>query len=79
MNLREFSALEIGDQIENAMTNGNGTVSAVRVSRADRSVSVKWGPSGIEFSYGVHSTAWMHWNKVDNSLTKPDDMGLPPN
>lgn len=70
MNLQEFSALKVGDQVENPMTNGKGTISAVRPSWVDRSVSVKWGPVasmlvGPEFSYGVHSTAWMHWNKIE--------------
>lgn len=84
MNLREFNALEIGDQVENAMTNGKGTVSEVTEPRSGRVVRVKWGPvssmavgpefsysvrSTVEFSYPVQSTAWMHWSKVDAGIT----------
>lgn len=69
MNHKEFTALKVGDKIENAMTHGEGVVSVVTELRSDRAVSVKWGAShpphgGIEFSYSTHSTAWMHWNKV---------------
>lgn len=79
MKLSEFNALVTGDQVENAMTNGKGTVSKVHDRRpGDRVVSVQWGAgTGPEFSYATQSTAWFHWSKVDNSLTKPDDMGLP--
>lgn len=64
MNLAEFNTLAVGDEVENAMTNGKGAVSVVALPRSGRIVSVKWGPSGVEFSYPVHSTAWFHWNKV---------------
>lgn len=77
MKLAEFNTLVVGDQIENAYTSGRGTVTAVLEQRSGHVVSVKWGSiAGPEFSYPVHSTAWMHWDKVDNSLTKPDDMGF---
>lgn len=78
MNLREFNALKVGDEVENAMTNGAGTVSAVYEPRSGRVVSVKWGGrpqrlnSGVEFSYSVQSTAWMHWNKVVEPSGVPD-------
>lgn len=70
MNLAEFNALKIGDKVENAMTNGEGIVSAVHEARGRivaGTVTVKWGPNGgvIEFSYTAHSTAWFHWNKVE--------------
>lgn len=66
MNLREFNTLAVGDQVENAMTNGKGTVSKAVDPRSGRVVGVRWSGlnSGVEFSYAVHSTAWMHWNKV---------------
>lgn len=66
MNLFDFNRLAIGDKVENAMTHGEGTVSDVREVRSGRVVSVKWGPGQtLEFSYTMHSTAWMHWNKVE--------------
>lgn len=76
MNLAEFNALAIGDEVENAMTQNTGTVSAVYVPRSGRVVSVKWGsahpPHGaMEFSYSVHSTAWYHWNKVEPAVAGP--------
>lgn len=83
MNYKEFTALKVGDKIENAMTHGEGVVSKVVELRSDRAVSVKWGAShpphgGMEFSYATHSTAWMHWNKVedDDANKNPADYGL---
>lgn len=64
MNLREFNTLAVGDQVENAMTNGKGTVSKVTGTRTGRAVSVKWGDGNVTFPYVTQSTAWMHWNKV---------------
>lgn len=64
MNLQQFNALETGDKIINAMTNGEGTVTAVAELRhRQRIVKVKWGdgPGSVEFTYATHSTAWMHW------------------
>lgn len=69
MDLAEFNALGVGDKIENAMTNGRGTVSKVvdHGRPGGRIVSVKWGPGGgiIEFSYHTFSTAWCHWSMVE--------------
>lgn len=71
MNLQEFLALEIGDKIENAMTSGEGTVTAVAPFGSDRLVSVEWGPTGIKFSYSVHSTAWFHWSRAAKPSEEP--------
>lgn len=66
MNLREFNALKVGDQVENAMTNGKGTVCEVAEIRTGRAVSVKWSDGNITFPYATQSTAWMHWSKVED-------------
>lgn len=77
MKRAEFNLLVVGDQIENAMTSGKGMITAVEQTGAGLAVRVKWGNVGPEFSYSVHSTAWMHWDKVDNSLTAPESFGWP--
>lgn len=62
MNLQEFAALKVGDQIENAYTSSRGTVSEVN----DAGVRVRWGLAAagtIDFHYPVNSTYWMHWSK----------------
>lgn len=66
MNLREFNALSVGDEVENTMlANGKGTVSGVNELRSGRVVWITWNGCSPEFSFSVHSTAWMHWNKVE--------------
>lgn len=78
MNLQEFAALKVGDQVENAsVSHGVGTI----VETTDAGVRVVWGVvhgNATRFFYSVNSTAWMHWNKVDNSLTAPETMGDEP-
>lgn len=77
MNLREFNALKIGDKVENGITSGEGTVSAVQELRTGRVVLVKWGATGIaggvEFTYPVQSTAWTHWNVAPDHNEHPGD------
>lgn len=61
MNMQDFAALKAGDKIENPMSGSKGAV----ISITDSGVRVQWGASSMEFFYGVNSTAWMHWSKVE--------------
>ncbi len=61
MNIQEFSALKLGDKIENPAT-GPGSGEVVEVS--DSGVRVVWGARGThehKFFYSVVGTAWMNW------------------
>lgn len=61
MNLGEFAALKVGDEIENLMNPGSrGQVT----ERTERGVCVQWGV-GMSFLYSVNSTAWMHWSNAE--------------
>lgn len=62
MNLKEFAALKVGDKIENPMAPGS--VAEV-VETADSGVRIAWNSNPTRFFYSVQSTAWMHWNKVE--------------
>lgn len=63
MNIHEFSALKVGDKIENPSAgDGVGTV----VEAADSGVRVVWGARGDhehKFFYSVVGTAWMNWTR----------------
>ncbi len=63
MNVQEFSALKVGDEIENVMLSSKGVVSEV----TDRGVRIAWegGRSAVTYLYSVQSTAWMHWSKAE--------------
>lgn len=79
MNLQQFSALKTGDQIENTMTNSRGTITETNAV----GVRVRWGnPTGAfnGFMYSVQSTAWFHWNKMEDSLDDAliDELAHPP-
>lgn len=66
MNLQEFSALKIGDKIQN-LSLGGGTGEVVETT--DSGVRVVWGevtPNATRFFFSVVGTSWMHWNKVDD-------------
>jgi len=70
MNLREFSALKVGDEIENASTGSHGAV----VEAKDSGVRIVWGPrSATEhpFFYSVMSTAWMQWTLKTPEVAAP--------
>jgi hypothetical protein len=68
MTLQEFAALKPGDEIANHMTSSRGTVTVAD----DRGVRISWAHDNVTtFHYGANSTAWMHWEKVDDE-TKPD-------
>lgn len=64
MNIKEFSALKVGDKIENPSA-GSGT--GVIVETTDNGVRVVWGERQereTRFFYNVVGTAWMNWVKV---------------
>lgn len=64
MNISEFSALKIGDKIENVHTQSTGEVTGT----SDSGVHVRWGPisSAMPFFYSVVGTSWFHWSKVED-------------
>lgn len=64
MNLHEFSALKVGDKIENASTGNTGEVTETTSS----GVRVVWGPRHeheTRFFYSVQTTAWMSWARPE--------------
>ena len=66
MNLKEFSALKVGDKIEN-LAIGGSSVGEV-VTQEPNGVRVVWGPRHdreTRFFYSVVGTAWMQWSKVE--------------
>lgn len=69
MNLEEFAALEIGDKIDNPMSQSSGTVT----ERTQDGVRVRWGEGtpgrNVLFTYTVNSTAWMHWTYAPRDCT----------
>lgn len=71
MNLQEFAALKVGDQIDNPMSSSQGTVCSVEPS----GVRIKWGAGLGEapFFYSVNTTAWMHWSKKEAAPLAPAD------
>lgn len=65
MNLQEFSALKVGDKIENPSTGAGGEGEVTEVT--SNGVRVVWGrrhERETKFFYSVVSTAWMNWNKL---------------
>lgn len=66
MDLKEFSALKVGDKIENPSTGNDGTGTIVETT--DSGVRVVWGPrhdKETRFFFSVVGTSWMNWVKVD--------------
>lgn len=61
MNLQEFAALKVGDEIENALTHSTAKVAELK----DSGVVLHWGGNPMPFTYAVGSTAWFHWKKVE--------------
>lgn len=68
MNLKEFAALKAGDKIDNHFTGGQGEV----VEATDKGVLVRWHPLTTPRTYGVNTTAWMHWSKAEPA--SPDEL-----
>jgi hypothetical protein len=72
MNLKEFAALKPGDKIENLMSGRSvGEVASID----EAGVRIRWGdggPAAPAWFYGVNSTAWFHWTKIE-----PDCPGQP--
>jgi len=60
MNLQQFSALEVGDEVENTMSHSVGKVTRTEAN----GVHISWGGNAHSFFYSVMSTAWFHWNRV---------------
>lgn len=62
MTLQEFAALKPGDKVTNPMQGSSGEVTEI----SEAGVRVAWGGAhAVTFTYGVGSTAWMHWSKED--------------
>lgn len=65
MNLQEFSALKVGDKIENPSSQSSGEVTET----TNRGVRVRWGTgapgNSVTFFYDVQGTTWFHWNKIE--------------
>lgn len=63
MNISEFSALKVGDKVENVFSHSTGEV----VETTDSGVRVRWGaiPGAMPFFYSVVSTSWFHWSKPE--------------
>ena len=65
MNLQEFSALKVGDKIENPADGGASRGEVVETTISG--VRIVWGPRHdreMKFFYPVVSSAWMQWSKV---------------
>jgi hypothetical protein len=65
VNLQEFSALKVGDKIENPAHGGMSRGEIVECTPSG--VRVVWGPRHereTKFFYSVIGTAWMQWSKV---------------
>ena len=64
MNLQEFAALKVGDEVKSLMAGpAVGTVTAVK----ENGVTVVWGDRHereTPFFYSVNSTSWMHWTQM---------------
>lgn len=65
MNLQEFAALKVGDEVENNMLGIRPPGKVTEVTA--QGVRVSWGGLATTFLYTVQSTAWMHWSKVEQS------------
>jgi hypothetical protein len=64
MNVDEFSALKVGDKVQNGMLmNEPGTV----CERTPHSVKIKWGNNNTPYTYLIVGTAWFHWVKVEDA------------
>lgn len=75
MNMQEFAALKVGDKIENPMSPGS---TAEVVETTDTGVRIVWGarhPHETRFYYSANSTAWMHWNKVEDNADLERETG----
>lgn len=69
MNVQEFSKLEKGDKIENALNGSKGEVSRT----SDSGVYVVWGARSDferEFFYGVAGTTWFNWSRAEDGEVK---------
>lgn len=64
MNIDEFAALKVDDQIENPMLDSKGIVS--EVTREGVRIAWEGGRSSLEwFLYTASMTSWMHWIKSE--------------
>lgn len=64
VNLKEFSALKVGDKIENPAAGGS---SGEVVECTPSGVRLVWGPRHdreTKFFYSVVGTSWMNWSIV---------------
>lgn len=72
MNLKEFAALKAGDKIENHMASSRGEV----VEVTDAGVLVRWHEGTAPRTYGVNTTAWMHWSKAEPAISPELDRAI---
>jgi hypothetical protein len=66
MNIKEFSALKVGDKIEN-LADGGASVGEI-VECTASGVRIVWGPRHDrehKFFYSVVGTAWFGWSKAE--------------
>lgn len=78
MNIHQFAALKVGDQIRNDVSASVGEV----VTVDDSGVRIRWlgAPGAVNtgptWHYSALSTAWYHWSKHEHETsvqTGPDD------
>jgi hypothetical protein len=65
MNIKEFSALKVGDKIENQLNVIPSTGEVIETTSSG--VRVVWGrrhDREMKFFYSVVGTAWTQWSKV---------------
>lgn len=77
MNLQQFAKLAAGDKIQNTMLGSQGHGEIVEADASG--VKVVWGerhPQERHFHFGVNSTAWFHWTKLEDVREpRPTDEG----
>ena len=63
MNITEFAALKVGDQIESRVV---GVSRGEVIELKNNGVMIAWeGNTKMPFHFSVNSTAWFHWSKVE--------------
>ena len=76
MNAQEFAALKVGDKITNPMSQQRsvGTITDVTPS----GVRLRWGddPGTSQFFYSVISSAWTHWERLEDDEGEESKEGV---
>ena len=65
MDIKEFAALKVGDEIENLSVPGSGVGRVCEIK--DSGVSIAWGHGSAAwpFFYSVSGTTWYNWSKIE--------------